>query len=62
MYFCLEMIRSLKQELEEWKQNQNKDEVDLENEEKTCKDETIEKNEEKRGILKIKKWLSFDKN
>jgi len=60
-----EMIRSLTRELEEWRQREIKDEVNEESvEEETCKNqenENSEKKEEKKGISRMKKWLSFDK-
>ena len=60
-YHCLEMVRSLKQELEAWKLNQSKVKDEEENEEEKCKDKEIEEKETKKGSVKIRKWLSFDK-
>ena len=60
------MIESLTRELENWKQREIEDEVkeEIVEEEEACKNEEKEKNEkkeEKKGISRMRKWLSFDR-
>jgi hypothetical protein len=49
-------------DLEQWKLKQGQDEGGQEITEEPPKPEQDENKEETKGILKIKKWLSFDKN
>jgi len=61
-----EMIESLTRELDQWNKREIEDEVKEETveEEAACKsedNEKKEKKEEKKGISRMKKWLSFDR-
>ena len=59
----LEMVLSLARDLEEvWKLKDDKAEGGHEITEETTKPDKDENKEETKGILKMKKWLSFDKN
>ena len=60
------MIESLTRELDQWNKREIEDEVKEETveEEAACKseeNEIKEKKEEKKGISRMKKWLSFDR-
>ena len=60
------MIESLTRELDQWNKREIEDEVKEETveEEAACKsedNEKKEKKEEKKGISRMKKWLSFDR-
>jgi hypothetical protein len=56
------MVQSLARDLQEWKLKQEKAEMGKETTEEPPKPGKDENKEEIKGILKIKKWLSFDKN
>ena len=57
-----EMVRSLALDLQEWKLKQEKAEMGKEITEEPPKPDKDENKEETKGILKIKKGLSFDKH